>query len=244
MGRAALDILLPPSCVACNRHVEAPNLLCPECFRGTGFVTAPCCEVCGVPFAASSGLGPDRLCARCRATPPTFDRARAALRYDAAARRLILPLKHADRTELAAALAPMMARAGAGLLYEADILVPVPLHRRRLFSRRYNQAALLARALVHISDRPALLDALIRRRPTAALGGKSAEERLAEMAGAFAVRPSRAGRIAGGRVLLVDDVLTSGATANACASALKSAGATWVGVLAAARVPDPREQGH
>ncbi|HWA81435.1 MAG TPA: phosphoribosyltransferase family protein, partial [Acetobacteraceae bacterium] len=169
-------------------------------------------------------------------------RARAALLYDAGARRLILPLKHADRTELASVLALHMARAGAALLREAGLLVPVPLHRRRLFARRYNQAALLARALSRRTHVPVLADALVRLRPTAPLGEMSAAERAAEVAEAFALRPLRADAVRGRRVLLIDDVLTSGATANECARTLLAAGAASVDVLAAARVPDPRLQ--
>ncbi|MEO8713795.1 MAG: ComF family protein [Acetobacteraceae bacterium] len=240
IGRAALDLLLPPACIACDRPVDAPGLLCPACFRATGFITAPCCLICGVPFDASPHGGSDGLCRSCQIAPPDFDRARAALRYDGGARRLILPFKHGDRVEMARALAPMMARAGAALLARADLLVPVPLHRWRLFRRRYNQAALLARALTRISGVPGLPDALGRSRRTAALGGKGARARRAEVDGAFSVRPGRAERIAGRRILLIDDVVTSGATASACARALKAAGAASVDVLAAARVPAPR----
>ena len=154
--------------------------------------------------------------------------------------RLILPFKHADRIELVRGLAPLMARAGAALLAGAEILVPVPLHRRRLFTRRYNQAALLARALGGVARRPAILDALIRHRATVPLGDRNAEERALEVAGAFIVRPGRAAALAGRHVLLIDDVMTSGATANACARALRGAGAAAVDVLVAARVPDPR----
>jgi ComF family protein len=239
-ARALLDLVLPPHCIACDATVSEPGLLCADCFRQTGFITEPFCTRCSVPFAAAGLGGADGLCPGCRATPPVFRYARAALRYDAQGRRLILPFKHADRTEIAVALAPHMARAGAVLLGEADLLVPVPLHRARLFRRRYNQAALLAKAVGRIAARPCLLDALQRRRATASLGEKSAAERAAEVAGAFAVRPSRAGRLAGRRVLLIDDVMTSGATANACAEVLLAAGATSVDVLAAARVPDPR----
>ena len=239
-GRALLDVLLPPHCVACDAEVDAPGLLCADCFRQTGFITEPFCTRCGVPFGNAALGGAECLCPGCRAAPPVFERARAALRYDAQGRRLILPFKHADRTEIAEALSPHMARAGAALLREADLLVPVPLHRGRLFRRRYNQAALLARAVGRISGRPCVVDALVRQRATASLGEMSAVERAIEVAGAFAVRTSRVRHVVGKRVLLVDDVMTSGATANGCAATLLAAGATSVDVLAAARVPDPR----
>ncbi len=183
-------------------------------------------------------MGPE--CVSCEALPQRFDQARAALRYDEGAKRLILLMKHAGRMELAKVLVPFMARAGAALLRRADLVVPVPLHRARLRRRRYNQAALLAQGLARCGDRPAVPDGLQRLRGTAALGGKTAAERAAELTGAFGVRPSRRGLIAGKRVLLVDDVMTSGATANACAEVLLSGGALAVDILAAARVPDPR----
>jgi ComF family protein len=239
-GRALLDLVLPPHCVVCDAAVDAPGLLCSDCFRKTGFITEPLCVRCGVPFANAALGGVDRLCPTCRTAPPVFRRARAALRYDAQGRRLILPFKHADHTELAAVLAPHMVRAGAALLKEADMLLPVPLHRGRLFHRRYNQAALLAKAVGRIAGRPCVPDALRRTRATASLGEKSATERVAEVAGAFAVRSSRAERIVDRQVLLIDDVMTSGATANACAAVLLAAGAASVDVLVAARVPDPR----
>jgi ComF family protein len=239
-GRSLLDLVLPPHCVACDAVVDAPGLLCTECFRQTGFITEPFCARCGVPFAAEALGGPDHLCPGCRTSPPVFRRARAALRYDAQGRRLILPFKHADRTEIAVALAPHMLRAGATLLREADVLVPVPLHRGRLFHRRYNQAALLAKAVGRLAGCECLADALRRPRATASLGEKSAAERAAEVADAFAVRRARAARLRGRRVLLIDDVMTSGATANACAKVLLEAGAASVDVLVAARVPDPR----
>jgi ComF family protein len=162
------------------------------------------------------------------------------LRYDAQSRRIVLPLKYSDRTELAAALAPLMARAGAALLREADLLVPVPLHRRRLIARRYNQAALLAHAIARLTAKPVVPDALRRIRVTAPLGDLSAEERAEAVDGAFAVRPGRAPRLVGQRLLLIDDVLTSGATCAACTRVLLEAGAASVDVLVAARVPDPR----
>jgi len=239
-GRVALDLLVPPHCPTCDQEVSVQGLFCAACFARTGFVTDPVCTVCGVMFAHAAQGGTERLCPGCRAALPAFSRARAAFRYDAQARRMILPFKHADRTELAGVLARHMARAGAALLAQADLLVPVPLHRKRLFQRRYNQAALLARALSRSSKVPVLPDALARQRATPPLGARSAAERAATVDGAFAVRRARAARLAGRRVLLIDDVMTSGATANACALALLDAGAADVTVLVTARVADPR----
>ncbi|MGH7068955.1 MAG: double zinc ribbon domain-containing protein [Acetobacteraceae bacterium] len=236
----ALDILLPPTCPGCDTPVSAPGLMCADCYRDLTFLTEPLCQRCGAPPASEHRRGEAPLCAGCRAQPPLFERARAAFLYDAAAARLILPLKYADRTDLAGVLALHMARAGRALIEAADLIVPVPLHRRRLFKRRYNQAALLAHALVRRASLPVLPDALIRTRPTVPLGTLSASARAAELADAFAVRASRTASIQGRRVLLIDDVLTSGATANACTRVLRLAGATRIEVLTAARVPDPR----
>jgi ComF family protein len=239
-GRGLLDLLLPPLCLACDRPVAAPGQFCAACFQGVTFITAPFCVRCGAPFVYAALAGGDGLCAHCRQQSPVFSRARAAFRYDAMARRLILPFKHGDRTDLARPLARFMARAGAALLEEADLLVPVPLHRTRLLARRYNQAALLAGALARLSGRKMLPDALRRVRATPMLGDLSARARAETMAGAIAVRPGRAAAIAGRRILLIDDVLTTGATSNACARALLAAGARAVDVLALARVADPR----
>ena len=244
----ALNLLLPPQCICCDAPVEAQGELCADCFRHTDFITEPCCTHCGVPFTstAQGGYQPDvqggaaALCPSCLESPPLFGRARAALRYNAQGRRLILPLKHADRPELAKMLAPRMARAGAALLRQADLLVPVPLHRRRLFRRRYNQAALLAAAVSRISGVPTLSDALVRPRATVSLDDRSPAERTAVVRDAFTIRPARAALLAGKSVVLIDDVMTSGATANACTATLLAGGARCVDVLVAARVPDPR----
>ena len=235
-GRLALDLLLPPHCLTCDQPVDAPGQFCPSCFGKTHLITAPHCVRCGVPFEAADQGGVTGECMECRADPPPWGVARAALRYDEQARRIILPFKYGDRVETARALAPLMARAGRELLRGADWLVPVPLHRRRLLSRRYNQAALLARALGRLSGTKTLLDALQRVRSTRPLAVMSPTQRAAEVEGAIRVRPARAAALQDARVLLIDDVLTSGATARSCVRALLASGAARVDVLAAARV--------
>ncbi len=235
-GRLALDIALPPTCLTCDATVESPGRLCGACFRITAFVTEPCCRRCGSPFSHAGQGGRTMECVFCLGDPPPWRQGRAALRYDEQARRIVLPLKHADRVETATALAMHMVRAGAALLREAEVLVPVPLHRRRLLARRYNQSALLASAIGRSCGCPVVPDALRRVRATESLAGKTRRERAAIVAGVFTLRPGREASIAGRRVVLVDDVLTSGATARACTLALLAAGATYVDVLVAARV--------
>ncbi len=237
VGRAVLDTLLPPNCLACDTPVEGDGQFCLPCFRAVNFISSPICGCCGVPlpFDAAGGLG--GICSVCEASPPAFSMARAALRYDDAAKRLILPFKYADRTEAARGLAVLMVKAGAALLARADVLVPVPLHVSRLRQRRYNQAALLASTIGRLADKPVVPDALIRRRATVPLGPLGFEARRAELHDSIAVRAKRWG---GRHVLLIDDVMTSCATAHECAVMLLRAGAARVDVLTAARVPDPR----
>jgi len=243
VGRGTLDALLPPHCLTCDAPVAEQGGLCADCFRGLAFVSAPFCVRCGVPLphgGAGLPLPEGLVCEACLAHPPAFAAARAALRYDAGAKALILPFKHRDAVEMARPLARHMARAGRDLLRGADMLVPVPLHRWRLLRRRHNQAALLAAELSRLSGvphRPMVLRRLRRTRP---LGEMGARDRAEELEGAFGLAPGAARMLAGQCVVLVDDVMTSGSTADACARALLEGGAVRVDVLAAARVPDPR----
>jgi ComF family protein len=235
-----LDVLLPPNCLTCDAPVDADGQFCLTCFRKANFISAPLCTQCGVPLPFGAAAGAGGLCQVCATLPPAFIRARAALRYDELTQRLILPFKYADRTEAALGIPLLMARTGSELLSQADILVPVPLHKSRLRQRRYNQSALLASALGRIAKRPVIQDALVRNRATLPLGPLGFVERQAEMEGAIMARPACTRHITGKNVLLIDDVMTSGTTANACAIALLRAGAAEVNVLTAARVPDPR----
>lgn len=244
MGGAVLDTLLPPRCLCCSAIVPTDGTLCAPCFGQVTLIGTPLCHRCGVPFIHSGqGQPPPEggllHCERCLRRAPEYRRARAAYLYDAGSRRLLLPLKYGDRTELARPIARQMAHAGRALLAEADLLLPVPLHRWRLLRRRYNQAALLAGRLSRLSGIPWAPDLLRRRHATPALVGFGAAERAAILEDAFTLSPRAAARVRGKRLVLVDDVLTSGATVTACARLLMGAGAAWVDVLAAARVPDP-----
>ena len=233
-GKRALDIVLPPRCLKCGTVVDSVGALCANCWPALVFLAAPQCAACGLPFEID--LGTDALCGACAGARPVFERARAALRYDEGSKDLILRFKHADRTDSAPAFARWMARAGATLLEDADLIAPVPLHWLRLFTRRYNQVALLAAELGRLARKPAVNDLLLRRRRTPSQGGLGALARHRNVAGAFAVDPRRRPRLEDKRVLLVDDVLTTGATVSACASALLRAGAGAVDVLTLARV--------
>jgi ComF family protein len=235
VGRGLLDLLYPPVCIACRQQVTDPNGLCPECWRSLHFLEGPACSICGMPFEIDPGG--EMLCASCIAHPPAFDKARAIFRYDDASKKPILALKHADRLDLVPAFGRWLERAGRELLGRTDIIVSVPLHRVRLWKRRYNQSAELARSTARMSGKPADPSLLHRVRSTPSQGTMpSASARRTNVRGAFAVPRNRADAVAGKRILLVDDVMTTGATVNACAKALKKADAAAVYVLALARV--------
>lgn len=234
-GRALLDAVFPPLCVTCRAPVAEPYNLCAACWGEVSFLDGAECARCGLPFDVDPGAG--TLCAACHAKPPSFDRARAVMRYDEASKGPLLALKRADRLDIVPAFARWLERSGRPLLAEADLIVPVPLHRVRLWQRRFNQAALLAGSLARASGLPSDPLALVRTRLTRSQGAMpSASARRRNVRGAFKVPPSRESAVKDHTVLLVDDVYTTGATLEACAGALKKAGAARVLVLTLARV--------
>jgi ComF family protein len=232
--RAAADLVLPPTCLACRKPVNTSGTLCAACWTGMGFIERPYCERLGTPFASEAGdalLSPAAI-----ADPPAYDRARAAARYGDISRELVHLLKYGDRLDLARPLGQWMARAGAELLRDADALVPVPLHWSRLLQRRFNQSAQLAQAISRVTGVGVLDDALLRMRATRPQVGLARKERAHNVQGAFAVPQAARIDVKGRKLIVVDDVVTSGATVDVCARVLRRAGAVRVDVLSLARV--------
>ncbi|MHC8509023.1 MAG: ComF family protein [Rhodospirillales bacterium] len=233
-GRAALDAVLPPHCGLCGTETDAPSALCPDCWRQVTFIAPPVCACCGMPFGHESA--PESVCGGCLESPPVYDRARAAVLYGDGARAAVLGLKHGDRHDLADLLAAWSLRAGAEFWPDADFIMPAPLHWTRLFARRFNQSALIAKALARRTGVPARVDDLVRVKRTPSQGGLGRAQRIRNVQGAFAVRPKARDGVKGRNIVIVDDVMTTGATVNALARTLKRAGAARVDVLTAARV--------
>jgi ComF family protein len=236
--RAVLDIFFPPLCMSCRKRVSEPHALCAACWLAISFIERPLCARCGNPFDADPGS--ETICGPCHLHPHNFDRARSLFRYDDASKSLVLGLKHGDRLDHLPGLARWLARAGDELLRDADVIVPVPLHRWRLWKRRFNQSALLAENLARHSGKPHRPLVLIRTRHTASQGEMpSAKARRRNVLGAFRVPPATLAEVRGRKILLVDDVFTTGATLDACARALKRAGAARVDVITVSRVVRP-----
>jgi ComF family protein len=234
--RATLDLALPPLCPACRGPVEGRGL-CPACWSKLSFITRPYCERLGIPFVYDPG--PGILSMEAIADPPAYNRARAAVRFDDIARALVHGLKYGDRLDLAPMMGRWISHAGREILAEADALVPVPLHWRRLWARRFNQSAMLAATISAETGIPIATTALKRVKPTPQQVGLSRTERASNVQGAFRVPDASKADVVGRRLVLVDDVLTSGATVDGCARALLRAGAANVDVLIFARVADP-----
>ena len=227
-------LLFPPLCAGCRRKVSQPGAICGACWPKLRFLERPWCAVMGTPFSHDMGEG--FLSAEAIANPPPFSRARAAVAYSGIARQLVHGLKYSDRTDLAPWMARWMVRAGGELLADADIVVPVPLHWRRFFWRRFNQSAELARSVSAISGKTFSPMAVRRIRKTRQQVGLPLREREDNVRAAFAVPEDQDIMVRGRRVLVVDDVYTTGATVGAVARALKKSGATAVDVLTFARV--------
>jgi ComF family protein len=232
----ALGVALPQLCAACREPVEGEGL-CAACWSRLSFIAPPYCERLGIPFPFDPG--PGVLSMEAIADPPAYDRARAAVRFDDVARTLVHALKYGDRLDLAPMMGRWMALAGRALTREADLLLPVPLHWRRQWARRFNQSALLADVVGKASGLRVARRALKRVKATAQQVGLGRSERALNVQGAFGVRPDARIELAGRRLILVDDVLTSGATIEACTRALMRAGAASVDVLVFARVVAP-----
>ncbi|WP_345719567.1 ComF family protein [Qipengyuania qiaonensis] len=231
-----LDFVYPPRCPACGNGVGEQGGLCPECWQDLVIPSEPCCSTCQRPFG-NAGPSTGAICAPCLAEPPKHDGIAAGTLYTDTSRKLVLAYKHGRRI----ALAPMLAKLMAARLPEVDgqrLIVPVPLHRHRLWQRGYNQAALLGRQLARMGHGSLCVDALVRAKPTPTLGGLGKKARAKALAGAIRLNASQAARVGGANILLVDDVLTSGATSSACVNTLKRAGAKTVTIVCFSRVLD------
>ncbi len=235
LATRALDLVMPPHCPVTQEETTTHGALGASAWGAAHFIDEPYCGRCGVPFAAA--YGEEVECPSCIAEPPDFDVARAALVYDDASHRMIVSFKHSDRTELAPMFAKWMARAGKAIITRDSILTPVPLHRWRLLTRRYNQSALLARGVAEKTGAVLSIGEFVRKRATPPQKELSRDGRKRNVAGAFGYYSDQARDcFKGGHVILVDDVLTTGATLSAAARTLKRAGAVRVDALVLARV--------
>jgi len=231
--RLVADMVYPPRCPSCQSYVAADGNFCVPCFQKLQMIEAPLCACCGIPFVIA--VEADTLCPSCLDDRPVFDVARAALVYDAVSAPLVTALKFNDQWANLARYVQLMLRAGKPVFADADMLVPVPLHWRRLLRRKFNQSALLAYGISRETGLPCMPELLQRTLYTKPQMRMSREERLKNVKHAFAVPETMQEMLRNKIVVLIDDVVTTGATANACAKALKKAGAKEVRVLALAR---------
>lgn len=238
-ARVALDAILPPTCLSCAAATAEPGTLCSACWAKIVWLGPPLCACCGLPFPVDGSPIAEMLCVGCSRERPVFVRARAAFGYDEASKGLVLGFKHADRLHGAPAFARWLARAGADMLESADLLCPVPLHWTRLAWRRFNQSAVLAREVGKLAGKPYVGDLLVRRRRTPQQGELGVDARRRNVRAAFAVPRRHLARVEGARIVILDDVLTTGATVSECAAALLKNGARAVDVLTLARVVRP-----
>lgn len=232
IGLTLLNVILPPNCPVCGKKTAGEHDLCSHCYTKIHFITKPYCQCCGRPYEFKTF--DELICGACLQKRPLFHKARAAFTYDDFSKKLILPFKHGRRTELAPFLVQLLIRVGNDLIKEADVIIPVPLHRFRLMKRGYNQAALLAGLLAKKYRKHYAPDVLKRIKHTKSQGHLSPSARAKNLQGAFHI--VHASKIKNKRILLIDDVMTSGATVNACTKILLKNGAKQVDILTLARV--------
>jgi ComF family protein len=233
---AVADVIVPPVCLACHRPLSSHDAICSRCWSDIDFIRAPLCDRLGIPLPFD--VGAPMISAAAAADPPSYDRARAVARFDGVMRDLVHDLKFRDRHDARRLFGRWLTEAGAALLTDADVIMPVPLTRGRLVTRRFNQAAILAQSVSGLTGmhyEPLALQRIKRTRPQV---GLSREQRRDNVAGAFAVADAKMAELAGAKIVLIDDVITTGATVRACARVLKRAGASRVDVLALAMVTD------
>ena len=233
VAKRLLDIVYPPHCISCGVDIDKNGNVCAKCWGDISFITDPQCNVCGFPFDFEMQEG--SICAGCTKNMPHFSKARAVFLYDDSSYRMITSFKYNDRVENRLAYARWMVRAGAGMLHEADLIIPVPLHFFKLIMRQYNQAALLAHELAKIVDKQVLANAITRKKYTKTQAVFSHKGRFKNIKGAFQINPKYQNLIANKKILLVDDVITTGATANECAKILLKSGAGRVELLTLAK---------
>lgn len=234
IGTGLVDAILPPLCAGCRVPVDRAHGICGTCWSEISFIEPPICDRLGTPFAHDPGGRVDSTLAVSK--PPVFDRARAVARHDGLAREIVHSLKYGDRLETTRLMARLMQRAGAELIADADLIVPVPLHWRRMLGRRFNQSAELARVLARHTDIRYAPEILLRKRSTRQQVGLTAKQRQANVRSAFVVPDEMIAKVSGQHVLLIDDVLTTGATVDAAAKSLQRAGASAVDILVFTRV--------
>lgn len=234
---AVADLLIPPACLACHRPLSSHDAICAGCWSKIDFIRPPLCDRLGIPLPFDIG-GP-MVSAAAQANPPDYDRARAVARFDGVMRELVHDLKFRDRHDARHLFGRWLVEAGRELLTDADLVLPVPLTRSRLFTRRFNQAAVLAQEVARLSGVRFEPEALLRTRRTVPQVGLSRQQRRDNVSGAFAVSERAKAAVSGAKLVIIDDVITTGATVGACARALKKAGAARVDVLSLGMVTDP-----
>jgi ComF family protein len=237
--QTVLKTVFPPECLSCAARVEDPFAICGTCWADTPFIHGAACDVCGTGLPGQTGARDETLiCSECEAVARPWDHGRAVFAYAGVGRKLVLALKHGDRADIARAAGPWLARAGGDLLHDTPVIVPIPLHWSRLARRRFNQSALLAWSLARHTDRAVQVEpmALLRLRPTPTQEGRDHDARFRNVGDTMVAHPRRGACLAGRSVVLIDDVMTSGATFSAATEACRAAGAEKVSVLALARV--------